>query len=169
MSTAFFYLYVRSVLWQYCLRSTILLFHVTICRISVCAAARLHIISAYWLNVLFKWNQILWVAWWHYQMETFSALLTIFREIHQSHTQTPHKDQWRGALKCSLISAWTNGWVNNGGVGDLRRHRANAQGDRDKPVGNGILVPMTTWKADLELLCPILMYGILHIETLVVK
>ena len=36
----------------------------------------------------------------------------------------PHKGQWRGALMCSLISAWKNGWVNNRDAGDLRHHRA---------------------------------------------
>ena len=33
------------------------------------------------------------------------------------------KGQWRGALMVSLICAWTNGWVNNRDVGDLRCHR----------------------------------------------
>ena len=33
--------------------------------------------------------------------------------------------QWRGALMFSLICAWINGWVNNRGAGDLRRHRAH--------------------------------------------
>ena len=37
----------------------------------------------------------------------------------------PHKGQWRGALMFSLISAWTNGWVNNRDTGDLRRHRGH--------------------------------------------
>ena len=35
------------------------------------------------------------------------------------------KGQWRGDLMFSLICAWTNGWVNNGNAGDLRRHRAH--------------------------------------------
>ena len=30
-----------------------------------------------------------------------------------------------GALTFSFICAWVNGWVNNGHVGDLRRHRAH--------------------------------------------
>ena len=33
--------------------------------------------------------------------------------------------QWHGALMFSLICAWLNGWVNNRGAGDLRRHRAD--------------------------------------------
>ena len=36
----------------------------------------------------------------------------------------PHKGQWRGALMFSLICTRINCWVNNGEVGDLRRHRA---------------------------------------------
>ena len=38
---------------------------------------------------------------------------------------SPHKGQWRGALMFALICARINGWVNNGGAGDLRRHRAH--------------------------------------------
>ena len=38
---------------------------------------------------------------------------------------SPHKGQWRGTLKFSLICAWINGWVNNREAGDLRRHRAH--------------------------------------------
>ena len=44
------------------------------------------------------------------------------RGIHRSPVNSPHKGQWRGALKFFLISAWTNGWVNNRDAGDLRRH-----------------------------------------------
>ena len=40
-----------------------------------------------------------------------------------------HKSQWCGALKFSLICAWTNGWVTNRNAGDLRRHR-----DANRPV-----------------------------------
>ena len=46
------------------------------------------------------------------------------RGIHRSPVNSPHKGQWRAAFMFSLISVWTNGWVNNGDVGDLRRHRA---------------------------------------------
>ena len=38
---------------------------------------------------------------------------------------SPHKGQWRGTLMFSLIFAWTNGWVNNRDVGDLKRHCAH--------------------------------------------
>ena len=40
-------------------------------------------------------------------------------------TVIPHKGQWRRALMFSLICAWTYGWVNSRGAGDLRRHRAH--------------------------------------------
>ena len=45
--------------------------------------------------------------------------------IHRSPVNSPHKDQWRGALMISLICAWTNGSTNNRNVGDLRRHRVH--------------------------------------------
>ena len=45
--------------------------------------------------------------------------------IHRSPVNSPHKGQWRGALMFCLICAWTNGWVNNRDVSDLRRHRAH--------------------------------------------
>ena len=47
------------------------------------------------------------------------------RGIHRLPVNSPHTDQWRGALMFSLICAWTNGWVNNQGAGDMRRHRAH--------------------------------------------
>ena len=36
-----------------------------------------------------------------------------------------HEGQWREALLCSLICAWTNGWTNNRDAGDLRRNHAH--------------------------------------------
>ena len=47
------------------------------------------------------------------------------RVIHRWPVNSPHKGQWRGALKFSLVSAWINGWVNNRETSDLRRHRAH--------------------------------------------
>ena len=35
------------------------------------------------------------------------------------------KSQWCGTFMFSLICAWINGWVNNRGAGDLRRHRTH--------------------------------------------
>ena len=63
--------------------------------------------------------------WWHHQMETFSALLVICAGNSPIIGELPAQSQWRGALMISLICAWINGWVNNGEVGDLRRHRAH--------------------------------------------
>ena len=54
-----------------------------------------------------------------------SSNRNIFRVIHRSPVNSPHKGQWRGALMFSLICAWINGWVNNGEAGDLRRHRVH--------------------------------------------
>ena len=39
--------------------------------------------------------------------------------IHRSLVNSPHKDQWRGALTFCLFCAWTNNWANNGNL----RHR----------------------------------------------
>ena len=64
-------------------------------------------------------------AWWHHQMEAFSALLAFVWGIHRSPVNFPHKGQWRGTLVFSLICAWTNDWVNNRKAGDLRRHHAH--------------------------------------------
>ena len=46
------------------------------------------------------------------------------RGIHLSPVNSPHTDQWRGALMFSLIYAWTNACVNNQDACDLRRHRS---------------------------------------------
>ena len=43
--------------------------------------------------------------------------------IHRSPVNSPHKGLWRGTFMFSLISVWTNGWVNNRDAGDLRRYR----------------------------------------------
>ena len=45
--------------------------------------------------------------------------------IHRSPVNSPHKDQWCGALMLSLICAWINAWVNNREAGDLGRRRAH--------------------------------------------
>ena len=55
----------------------------------------------------------------------FRRYWTFMRGIHRSTGKFLHKCQWRGALVFSLICAWTNGWVNNRGAGDLRRHCAH--------------------------------------------
>ena len=65
---------------------------------------------------------LIW-PWWRHQMETFSALLAICAGNSPVPVKSPHKGQWRGALMFSLIYARINSWVNNGGAGDLRRHR----------------------------------------------
>ena len=57
--------------------------------------------------------------------EHFPRHWPFVRGIHQSPVDSPHKDQWRGALKFTLICGWTNGWANTRGAGDLRRHRVH--------------------------------------------
>ena len=51
-------------------------------------------------------------TWWRHQMETFSALLALC-----AGNQFP--------LPRPVFYAWINGWVNNRGAGDLRRHCAH--------------------------------------------
>ena len=85
-----------------------------------------------WCCIYAQWK-VTWVlfentrlknTWWRHQLETFSALLAIMRGIHRSPVNSPHKDQWCGALMFSLICVWINGWVNNREAGNLRRYRA---------------------------------------------
>ena len=60
------------------------------------------------------------IRWKH-----FPRYWQFVRGIHRSPVNSPHKDQWRGALMFSLICFWINSWVNSGGAGDLRRYRAH--------------------------------------------
>ena len=70
-------------------------------------------------------TEICTTSWWRHQMEPFSALLALCAGNSPVPVNSPHKGQWRGALMFSLISAWIDGWVNNGEAGDLRRHLAH--------------------------------------------
>ena len=47
------------------------------------------------------------------------------RGINRSPVNSPHKDQWCGALMFSWICVCTNGCVNNCEAGNLRHHRAH--------------------------------------------
>ena len=60
------------------------------------------------------------IKWKH-----FSRYGPFVQGIHWSTVNSPHKDQWRRNLRFSLICARINSWVNNGGGGDLRCHRAH--------------------------------------------
>ena len=60
------------------------------------------------------------IKWEHFPCYWLSV-----RGIHRSPVDSPHKGQWRGALMFSLICAKTNGWANNRGADDLRRHLAH--------------------------------------------
>ena len=66
-----------------------------------------------------------YMSWWRQQMEKFLRYWHFVRGIHRSSVNSPHKDQWRGALMFSLIYAWTNSRANNGDTCDLRRHRTH--------------------------------------------
>ena len=60
------------------------------------------------------------IRWKH-----FPRYWPFVRGIHRWPVNSPHLGQWRGALMFSLVYAWINGWVNNRGAGDLRRHRVH--------------------------------------------
>ena len=60
------------------------------------------------------------IKWKHFQ-----HWWSFVRGIHWSPVNSPHKSQWSGTLKFSLICTWTNGWVNNRDTGDLRCHHAH--------------------------------------------
>ena len=55
----------------------------------------------------------------------FPRYWSFLQGIYRSPVNSPHKDQWRGALMFSLICARINGWVNDGEAGGLRRHRTH--------------------------------------------
>ena len=57
------------------------------------------------------------IKWKH-----FPRYWPFVRRIHRSPVNSPHKDQWRGALIFTLIWARINSWVNNCEAGDLRRN-----------------------------------------------
>ena len=96
-------------------------------------------LSITWTCVLARCN-VYWilctvVQWWLHEMETFHddvikwthfpRYWPFVRGIHRSQVNSPHKDQWPGALMFSLIFVWINNWVNNREAGDLRRHRSH--------------------------------------------
>ena len=85
----------------------------------------LHLVSIQ--QEIFTWKILLnmTVSWWRHQTENFTRHWPLVRGIHRSPGNSPHKRQWRWALMFSLICAWTNGWANNRGAGDFRRHRAH--------------------------------------------
>ena len=70
----------------------------------------LHMSKSWWYDDVIKWKH-------------FPRYWSFVRGIHRYPVNSPHKDQWRGALMFSLICAWIKAWVNNREAGDLRRHR----------------------------------------------
>ena len=65
------------------------------------------------------------------------------RGINRSPVNSPHKDQWRGALMFSLICVWINDWVNNREAGDLRGYRAHLSRIGHKPFSEPMLARFT--------------------------
>ena len=58
-------------------------------------------------------------------METFSALLAIYAGNSPVTSEFPTQRPVTRGFCVFFICAWTNSWENNGGAGDLRRHRAH--------------------------------------------
>ena len=75
------------------------------------------------------------IKWKH-----FPRYWPFVRGIHRSPVNSPHKGQWRGALKFSLICARINSWVNNREAGDLRRHQAHCD----------VIVMSLTWSIHMQ-------------------
>ena len=76
----------------------------------------------------FKYKSILWEYTYHddvIKWKHFPLYWPFVQEIHRPPVNSPHKGQWSGVLKFSLVCPWINGWVNNHEAGDLRRHRAH--------------------------------------------
>ena len=79
------------------------------------------------MYLLASWSEPPWldnhddvIKWKH-----FLIYWSFVRGIHRFPVNSPHKGQWRGALKFSLICVWINGWENNREAGDLRSYRAH--------------------------------------------
>ena len=70
--------------------------------------------------VVSLWNHDDVIKWKH-----FPRYWPFMRGNQRSPVNLPHKGQWRGSLKFSLICVWINCWVNNREAGDLRRYRAH--------------------------------------------
>ena len=75
-----------------------------------------------WIWHVMTWKHYIDVIKWKH----FPRYWPFVWRIHRPSVNSPHKDQWRGALMLSLICTWINGWVNNREAGDLRRHRAHS-------------------------------------------
>ena len=84
------------------------------------------ILSGYLWFILYEYLKR--VHLWHddvIKWKLFPRCWPLVRGIHRSPVNSPHKGQWRGALMYPFICAWINGWVNNHGADEMRRHRAH--------------------------------------------
>ena len=57
--------------------------------------------------------------------QPFCLGLNVQPVSHRSPVDSPHKGQWREALRFPLMCTRTNGWANNRHAADLRRHRTH--------------------------------------------
>ena len=65
------------------------------------------------------------VPWWRHQMETFSALLVICAGNSPVTGEFPTQRPVTQKFDVFFDLRMNNGWVNNHGAGDLRRHQAH--------------------------------------------
>ena len=95
-----------------------------------------HVLLKICLNNAGRIDNLLRIMRFHYSYRTtehnnvikwkhFPRYWPFVRGIYRSPLDSPHKGQRRGALKYSLIYAWTKGWSNIRDAGDLRPHRAH--------------------------------------------
>ena len=66
------------------------------------------------------------LPWCRHQMEKSPRYWSFVTGIHRSPVDSPHKGQWRGALRVFFICTRINGWANTWDAGDLRHHRAHS-------------------------------------------
>ena len=85
------------------------------------------------------------------KLKFFPRYWPFVQGIHRWPVNSPRKGQWRGALLFLWYVPWINGWANNRGAGDLRRHRAHydvAVMLCKKPSSNGeVESALDNWKS----------------------
>ena len=76
-------------------------------------------------EICWSWYAVMRIHYDVIKWKHFPHCWPFVRGIHRPQVDSNNKGQWRGALMCSLICTWTNGWANNRDASDLRRHRTH--------------------------------------------
>ena len=99
----------------------------------------------------------MWTVYQNVQSMMTSSNGSIFRVTGLCAGNSPvtgeFPSQRRGVLMFSLICAWMNGWVNNNGEGDLRRHRAHYDVIAMGLEENRVTLPPPIPRWQLQFLC----------------